>query len=103
MSFINSLKSGHYSGKGFKAARHKKYKKALYYYELALKYSEHDIDPVLYDSKAIALYNLNRFDEALINAKKGIEQYNSVKNKDQKIVVRIKILNEMVQHLESEK
>ena len=103
MGFINAIKNGWYAGKGFKASRHEKYEKALYYYDLALKYSDNCHDPVIYDSMAFALYKLNRYEEAVINTRKSLEQYSSYKGDYQKIYERIERLKGLEELLQKKK
>jgi len=103
MKFIKSLISGWYSGKGFKSMRKDNYEKALYYFERALTHSWNNYDPVLYDSMAIALYKLNRHDEALVNIKKSLEQYSLYKGGYQKADERVKELKQLEEYLQQNK
>jgi len=99
LQFISSARSGWYSGKGFKASKQGKYEKALSYFELALMNTKDNFDPVVYDSMAIAYYKLNRYEEALTNAEKSYDQYQSIGGDDPKIKKRINTLKELIDDL----
>ena len=100
MKFIKALISGWYAGKGSKSIRKEKYEKALNYFERALAHSWNKYDPVIYDSMAIALYKLNRHDEALVNIKKSLEQYSLYKGGYQQVAERVKELKELQEYLQ---
>ncbi len=99
LQFIASAKSGWYSGKGFKASRQGKYETALSYFERALLNTKDNFDPVVHDSMAIAYYKLNRYEEALTNAERSFDQYQSISSDDPKIKKRINMLKELIEDL----
>jgi len=80
--------------------RKEKYEKAINYFERALAHSWNKYDPVIYDSMAIALYKLNRHEEALANVKKSLEQYSLYKGGYQKVDERVKELKELEEYLQ---
>jgi tetratricopeptide (TPR) repeat protein len=96
MGLIKTIKSGWYSGKGFKAIRNKKYEKALSYLRIALENSQTGFEPVLYESLSIAYYNINMPLESIENAKKSIEQYTTI-NDELKYASRIKKLENIIE------
>jgi len=99
---INAMKSGWYSGKGFKAQRNRYYEDALKYFELALKYSESESEPVIYDSMVICYYNLEDLNEALKYAEKSIKEYLETENIDHQIQPRVKALQYLATKIKSE-
>jgi tetratricopeptide (TPR) repeat protein len=99
---IKCMKSGWYSGKGFKAARNRRHEDALKYLELALKYSELKTDPVIYDSMAFSHYNMGNLVEAINYAEKSIKEYVEIENIDPKFPGRIKALQVLVIRIKSE-
>ncbi len=103
MKIIKALISGWYAGKGFKSIREEKYEKSLINYERALDHSWNKYDPVIYDSMAIALYKLNRHDEALIIIRKSLEQYSLYKGDYQKVAERVEELKKLEEYLQNNK
>ena len=100
LSTIRSVKTGWYSGRGFKAHQNNQHEKAVHYYDLALQFLEDDFEPVIYEAKAMALYELKKFSEALFNAQKSFEQYSSLNSKDPKDVENLKKLKALIEYLE---
>jgi tetratricopeptide (TPR) repeat protein len=99
---INTMKSGWYSGKGFKAQRNGNHEDAIKYLELALEYSEFKYNPVIYDSMAFCHYNLKHLDQALKYAKRSIREYLETINIDHQIQPRVKALKDLVIRIQSE-
>jgi len=95
MGIIGTIKSGWYSGKGFKATRNGKYEKALSYLNIALDASQTGFEPVLYETLSIAFYHLDNSLESTQNARKSIEQYTKI-NDDSKYDSRIKKLERII-------
>jgi tetratricopeptide (TPR) repeat protein len=95
MEIIDTIKSGWYSGKGFKAIKNGKYEKALSYLNIALDASPTGFEPVLYETLSIAFYHLDNPLESIQNARKSIEQYATI-NDDSKYDSRIKTLERII-------
>lgn len=106
LELIESGRSGWFSGKGFKAARHKNHEEAIEFFKLALKHSTSEYDPVLYDSMAFSYYNLGNLSEAFVCAERSIKEYLELKDPEkenpdtdrrigalQELVIRIKSKN----------
>jgi tetratricopeptide (TPR) repeat protein len=79
---IWAIKSGSYSGKGNKYTRKGDFRKALYYYEKALKFSsENSGSDVIFQECISRCYaRLNKYEKALAEAKKCLEMLNSVES-----------------------
>ncbi len=102
IGLIKCMKSGWYSGKGFKAARNRRPEDALKYLELALKYSESKSDPVIFDSMAFSHYNMGNLEKAIKYAENSLKEYVEIENIDPKIQGRIKALQDLIIRIKSE-
>ncbi len=78
IGIIKAIKSGWYSGKGFKAIRNKKYKSAIHFFNLTLKNSSYGFEPVIYEELSKDSYHTQNFVLAIINSQKRIEQYQQI-------------------------
>jgi tetratricopeptide (TPR) repeat protein len=101
IGLIKYMKSGWYSGKGFKAQRKRRHEDALNYLELALKYSESESDSVIYDSMAYSHYSIGNLNEAMMYAEKSLKEYIEVKNADYKFQGKIKALQDLIIRIKS--
>lgn len=102
INLINSTKKGWYLGKGLRAFKLNEFRSALESYKLALQYSYDNFEPLIYESIAFTYHKLNKFDQALNNAKMSIEQYASIKSHPQRYSLRIQRLNELIRRLETD-
>lgn len=97
---IDNIRSGWYTGRGYKAASREDYETALNYYKMAIQCSKEKNDVVLHDSMAIVLYKLGKHKDALYYARRCLKIYQELELTDPISLKRIYNIEVLIEHLE---